>query len=129
MRISDWSSDVCSSDLIGNMAPEYGATCGIFPIDEETLSYLRLTGRSDEQIAVVKAYAQAQGMWWTPDAPEAEYTDVLHLDLGSIKPSMAGPKRPQDRVLLSDVKANFRKAFEGEQKLRPSAGPATVRSE
>src|SRR3546814_20595122 len=65
-------------------------------------------------------------MWWTPDAPEAEYTDVLTLDLGSIKPSMAGPKRPQDRVLLSDVKANFRKAFEGEQKLRPSAGPATV---
>src|SRR3546814_16839201 len=65
-------------------------------------------------------------MWWTPDAPEAEYTDVLTLDLGSIKPSMAGPKRPQDRVLLSDVKDNFRKAFEGEQKLRPSAGPATV---
>jgi len=113
-------------NTIGNMAPEYGATCGIFPIDEETLNYLRLTGRSDEQIATVKAYAQAQGMWWTPDAPEAEYTDVLHLDLGSIKPSMAGPKRPQDRVLLSDVKANFRKAFEGEQKLRPSAGPAEV---
>ncbi|HEY9547687.1 MAG TPA: aconitate hydratase AcnA [Solimonas sp.] len=113
-------------NTIGNMAPEYGATCGIFPIDEETLNYLRLTGRSDEQVAIVKAYAQAQGMWWTPDAPEAEYTDVLTLDLGSIKPSMAGPKRPQDRVLLSDVKANFRKAFEGEQKLRPSAGPATV---
>ncbi|WP_026352881.1 aconitate hydratase AcnA [Solimonas variicoloris] len=113
-------------NTIGNMAPEYGATCGIFPIDEETLNYLRLTGRSEEHIAVVKAYAQAQGMWWTPDAPEAEYSDVLHLDLGSIKPSMAGPKRPQDRVLLSDVKANFRKAFEGEQKLRPSKGPATV---
>jgi aconitate hydratase len=113
-------------NTIANMAPEYGATCGIFPIDEETLNYLRLTGRSDEQVAIVKAYAQAQGMWWTPDAPEAEYTDVLHLDLGSIKPSMAGPKRPQDRVLLSDVKANFRKAFKDEQKLRPSAGPATV---
>ncbi|WP_028079504.1 aconitate hydratase AcnA [Solimonas soli] len=113
-------------NTIGNMAPEYGATCGIFPIDEETLNYLRLTGRSEEHIAVVKAYAQAQGLWWTPDAPEAEYTDVLHLDLGSIKPSMAGPKRPQDRVLLSDVKANFRKAFEGEQKLRPSKGPAKV---
>ncbi|PPE73152.1 aconitate hydratase AcnA [Solimonas fluminis] len=113
-------------NTIGNMAPEYGATCGIFPIDEETLSYLRLTGRSEERIAVVKAYAQAQGMWWTPDAPEAEYTEVLHLDLGSIKPSLAGPKRPQDRVLLSDVKANYRKAFEAEQKLRPSKGPATV---
>src|SRR5581483_9300284 len=111
---------------IANMAPEYGATCGIFPIDEETLNYLRLTGRSDAQVEIVKAYAQAQGMWWTPDAPEAEYTDVLHLDLGSIKPSLAGPKRPQDRVLLSDVKTNFRKAFDAEQKLRPSAGPAKV---
>ena len=113
-------------NTIANMGPEYGATCGIFPIDEETLNYMRLTGRSDEQIAVVKAYAQAQGMWWTPDAPEAEYTDVLSLDLSTIKPSLAGPKRPQDRVLLSDVKANFLKAFEAEQKLRPSKGPATV---
>ncbi len=113
-------------NTIANMGPEYGATCGIFPIDEETLNYLRLTGRTDDQVAVVKAYAQAQGMWWTPDAPEAEYTDVLHLDLGSIKPSLAGPKRPQDRVLLSDVKTNYRKAFEAEQKLRPSKGPATV---
>ncbi|MBI2383444.1 MAG: aconitate hydratase AcnA [Gammaproteobacteria bacterium] len=113
-------------NTIANMAPEYGATCGIFPIDEETLNYLRLTGRSDEQIAVVKAYAQAQGMWWTADTPEAEYSDALHLDLGSIKPSLAGPKRPQDRVLLSDVKANFKKAFEAEQKMRPSAGPAKV---
>ena len=113
-------------NTIGNMSPEYGATCGIFPIDNETLNYLRLTGRSDEQIAVVEAYAKAQGMWWTPDAPEAEYTDVLHLDLGTIKPSLAGPKRPQDRVLLPDIKANFRKAFEAEQKARPSKGPATV---
>ncbi|HMM77970.1 MAG TPA: aconitate hydratase AcnA [Gammaproteobacteria bacterium] len=121
-------ANLAASDrnTIANMGPEYGATCGIFPIDEETLSYLRLTGRSDEQIAVVKAYAQAQGMWWTPEAPEAEYTDVLHLDLGSIQPSLAGPKRPQDRVLLSDVKANFRKAFEAEQKTRPSKGPAQV---
>ena len=113
-------------NTIANMGPEYGATCGIFPIDAETLNYLRLTGRSDQQIAVVEAYAKAQGMWWTPDAPEAEYTDVLSLDLGSIKPSLAGPKRPQDRVLLSDVKANYRKAFEAEQKARPSKGPATV---
>ena len=113
-------------NTIANMAPEYGATCGIFPIDEETLNYLRLTGRSDDQIATVKAYAQAQGMWWTPEAPEADYTDVLHLDLGTIQPSLAGPKRPQDRVLLSDVKANYRKAFEAEQAMRPSKGPATV---
>ncbi|SFF32357.1 aconitase [Fontimonas thermophila] len=113
-------------NTIANMAPEYGATCGIFPIDEETLNYLRLTGRSEEHVAKVKAYAQAQGMWWTPDAPEAEYTDVLHLDLSSIQPSLAGPKRPQDRVLLKDLKSNFRKAFEAEQKMRPSKGPATV---
>ena len=113
-------------NTIGNMAPEYGATCGIFPIDVETLNYLRLTGRSEEHIAVVEAYAKAQGMWWTPDQPEAEYTDVLHLDLGSIKPSLAGPKRPQDRVLLTDVKANFRTAFESEQTARPSKGPAKV---
>jgi aconitate hydratase len=113
-------------NTIANMAPEYGATCGIFPIDEETLNYLRLTGRSDDQVALVKAYAQAQGMWWSADAPEAQYTDVLALDLGSIKPSLAGPKRPQDRVLLSDIKANFRKAFDAEQKMRPSKGPANV---
>jgi len=113
-------------NTIANMGPEYGATCGIFPIDVETLNYLRLTGRSEQQIAVVEAYAKAQGMWWTPDAPEAEYTDVLTLDLGSIKPSLAGPKRPQDRVLLTDVKANFKKAFEAEQKARPSKGAATV---
>ncbi|MBL6749388.1 MAG: aconitate hydratase AcnA [Nevskia sp.] len=120
--------DLATADrcTIANMAPEYGATCGIFPIDAETLNYLRLTGRTAEQVAVVEAYARAQGMWWTPDAPEAEYTDVLHLDLGSILPSLAGPKRPQDRVLLSDVKANFKKAFEAEQKLRPSAGAAQV---
>ncbi|MGH8458425.1 MAG: aconitate hydratase, partial [Nevskiales bacterium] len=90
---------------IANMAPEYGATCGIFPIDGETLNYLRLTGRSEQQIAVVEAYAKAQGMWWTPDAPEGEYSDVLHLDLSSIQPSLAGPKRPQDRVLLKDMQS------------------------
>jgi aconitate hydratase len=117
------TADRCT---IANMAPEYGATCGIFPIDTETLNYLRLTGRTEEQIAVVEAYAKANGLWWTPETPEAEYTDVLHLDLGSILPSMAGPKRPQDRVLLTDVQPNFKKAFDGEQKLRPSAGPAQV---
>ena len=117
------AADRCT---LANMAPEYGATCGIFPIDDETLNYLRLTGRSEDHITVVKAYAQAQDLWWTPEAPEAEYTEVLALDLNSIKPSLAGPKRPQDRVLLSDVKANYQKAFEGEQKMRPSAGAAQV---
>jgi len=93
---------------IGNMAPEYGATCGIFPIDHESLNYLRLSGRSEAQIALVEAYAKAQGLWHTPDSPHAEYSATLHLDMGDVKPSLAGPKRPQDRVLLEDVKQNFR---------------------
>lgn len=93
---------------IGNMAPEYGATCGIFPIDSESLNYLRLSGRSEEQITLVEAYAKAQGLWHTPDSPHAEYSATLHLDMGDVKPSLAGPKRPQDRVLLQDVKQNFR---------------------
>ncbi|MCK7594842.1 aconitate hydratase AcnA [Pseudomarimonas salicorniae] len=92
---------------IANMAPEYGATCGIFPIDDEALAYLRLSGRSEKQIALVEAYARAQGMWRDPSV-EAEYSSVLELDMGEVKPSLAGPKRPQDRVLLSDMKQNFR---------------------
>ncbi|CAN7328903.1 aconitate hydratase AcnA [Pseudoxanthomonas sp. LjRoot168] len=93
---------------IGNMAPEYGATCGIFPIDHESLNYLRLSGRSEAQIALVEAYAKAQGLWHAPDSPHAEYSATLQLDMGDVKPSLAGPKRPQDRVLLQDVKQNFR---------------------
>ncbi|HLS83553.1 MAG TPA: aconitate hydratase AcnA [Arenimonas sp.] len=93
---------------IANMAPEYGATCGIFPIDKESLGYLRLSGRSDEQIALVEAYARAQGLWRDADAPEAEYSSVLALDMGDVQPSLAGPKRPQDRVLLGGVRQNFR---------------------
>ena len=98
---------------IANMAPEYGATCGIFPIDEEALGYLRLSGRSDEQIELVRAYAQAQGMWREPGQAEAEYSATLHLDLAEVRPSLAGPKRPQDRVLLEDVQKNFHGALEG----------------
>lgn len=93
---------------IGNMAPEYGATCGIFPIDAEALNYLRLSGRSEAQVALVEAYAKAQGLWHTPDSPHAEYSSVLELDMATVKPSLAGPKRPQDRVLLEDVHSNFR---------------------
>ncbi|MFY8205761.1 MAG: aconitate hydratase AcnA, partial [Arenimonas sp.] len=89
---------------IANMAPEYGATCGIFPIDAEALNYLRLSGREETLINLVEAYAKAQGLWRT-DA-EAEYSAVLHLDMGDVKPSLAGPKRPQDRVLLTDMKDN-----------------------
>src|SRR5688572_8540199 len=92
---------------IANMAPEYGATCGIFPIDEESLTYLRLSGREEAQIALVRAYAQAQGLWRVPGAPDAEYSSLLLLDMDDVRPSLAGPKRPQDRVLLTDVKADF----------------------
>ena len=93
---------------IGNMAPEYGATCGIFPIDTESLTYLRLSGRSEDQIALVEAYAKAQGLWHDASSPHAEYSATLHLDMGDVKPSLAGPKRPQDRVLLQEMKQNFR---------------------
>jgi aconitate hydratase len=92
---------------IANMAPEYGATCGIFPVDAETLKYLRLTGRNDEQIALVEAYYKAQGLFHTAGAPEAEYSATLSLDLSTVEPSVAGPKRPQDRVLLSKTPASF----------------------
>ncbi len=92
---------------ISNMSPEYGATCGIFPIDAESLRYLRLSGRSEEQIALVEAYARAQGLWHGPGQAEATYSATLHLDMAEVQPSLAGPKRPQDRVLLSDMKANF----------------------
>ncbi len=79
---------------ISNMAPEYGATCGIFPVDAETLRYLKLTGRSDEQIALVEAYYKEQGLFHTESSPEAEYTQTLELDLAAVEPSVAGPKRP-----------------------------------
>src|SRR5271170_3201121 len=92
---------------IANMAPEYGATCGIFPVDAETLRYLRLTGRSEEQIALVEAYYREQGLFHTADAKEAVYSATIALDLATVEPSVAGPKRPQDRVLLPEVPASF----------------------
>ncbi|MEJ1141710.1 aconitate hydratase AcnA [Stenotrophomonas sp. CCNWLW162] len=98
---------------IGNMAPEYGATCGIFPIDNESLTYLRLSGRGEEQIALVEAYAKAQGLWHDANSPHAQYSTTLELDMGTVKPSLAGPKRPQDRVLLEDVQKNYRDALVG----------------
>ncbi len=114
---------------IANMAPEYGATCGLFPIDDETLSYLRLSGRSDEQIALVEAYAKAQGMFHTHETPEASYSETLELDISTIVPSMAGPKRPQDRVLLSESKQEFAKALAAvkeEQNISSSAITTTI---
>ncbi|RYW69958.1 aconitate hydratase AcnA, partial [Legionella pneumophila] len=92
---------------ISNMAPEYGATCGFFPVDKETIKYLELTGRDKHTIALVEAYAKAQGMWYDKDNEEPVFTDSLHLDLGSVEPSLAGPKRPQDKVNLSSLPVEF----------------------
>ncbi|MBS4754355.1 aconitate hydratase AcnA [Nocardioides sp. zg-ZUI104] len=95
---------------IGNMSPEFGSTIAVFPIDEETTTYLRLTGRSEEQIALVEAYAKEQGLWLDPSA-EPRYSEKLELDLSTVVPSLAGPKRPQDRVLVSEAKESFRAAL------------------
>ncbi|MDQ1695448.1 MAG: aconitate hydratase, partial [Frankiaceae bacterium] len=95
---------------IGNMSPEYGSTCAIFPIDDETLTYLRLTGRPDDLVALVEAYAKEQGLWHNPDR-EPEYSERLELDLSTVEPSLAGPKRPQDRVPLKSAKEGFRAAL------------------
>ena len=112
---------------IANMAPEYGATCGIFPIDAEVLAYLRLSGRDEAQIALVEAYARAQGMWYEPGAAAARYSSVLELDMGSVRTSLAGPKRPQDRVLLADVPDNFASALKELTAHRtPAEGPAVA---
>lgn len=94
---------------IGNMAPEYGATCGFFPVDEATMDYLRLSGRDEQTIALVEAYAKAQGLWHSKDAHDPIFTDVVELDLSSIEPSVAGPKRPQDRVPLQNLTSTFDK--------------------
>jgi aconitate hydratase len=111
---------------IGNMAPEYGATCGIFPVDAETLRYLRLTGRSEDQINLVEAYYKEQGLFHTAGAPEAEYSQTLQLNLDDVEPSVAGPKRPQDRVLLKDAAASF--AEQLPSLLAPTAKPLGSRT-
>jgi aconitate hydratase len=105
------SLPVADRTTIGNMSPEFGSTCAIFPIDDRTLDYLRLTGRAPEHIALVEAYAKAQGLFRTDATPDAEYTDIVHLDLGEVEPNIAGPRRPQDRVNLRDVKNSFNTAL------------------
>jgi aconitate hydratase len=97
---------------IGNMSPEFGSTCAIFPIDAETLRYLEFSGRPEERVALVEAYAKEQGLWHDEDSEEPTYSDTLELDLGQVVPSLAGPKRPQDRVSLTEAKAAFRLALE-----------------
>jgi aconitate hydratase len=99
---------------IGNMAPEYGATCGFFPVDQETLAYLHMTGRDDARIGLVEAYARAQGLFRTAASSDPVFTETLNLDLGDVVPSMAGPKRPEGRISLSDIKSGFAKALETE---------------
>lgn len=94
---------------LGNMAPEFGSTCGFFPIDEETLKYLRFTGRDEHRVKIVEAYAKEQGMWRDSNSPDPEFTDTLHLDLADVEPSIAGPKRPQDKILLSEAAGAFTK--------------------
>ena len=131
---------------IGNMSPEFGSTCAIFPIDAETLRYLEFSGRPQERVALVEAYAKEQGLWHDEDSEEPTYSDTLELDLGDVVPSLAGPKRPQDRVSLTESKAAFRLALEdllpddvedpkagrarpgrGERRLLPVLGPAGLR--
>jgi aconitate hydratase len=116
------SLGVADRVTIGNMSPEYGSTVAIFPIDDQTLAYLRLTGRSAEQVALVEAYAKAQGMFRTDDSPEPLFDDVLELDLSTIEPNIAGPRRPQDRVALSAVKVEFGKALAEWQAARDRVG-------
>ncbi len=114
---------------LANMAPEYGATCGIFPVDEETLNYLRLSGRAEDQIALVEAYAREQGMFRAPGQPNAEYTSVVELDMSTVEPSIAGPKRPQDRVPLRSSKGMFNdalKALKAERNLQSKPAIANI---
>ncbi|MFZ3262768.1 MAG: aconitate hydratase AcnA [Terriglobales bacterium] len=111
---------------IANMSPEYGATCGIFPIDKESLRYLRLTGRSEEQIALVEAYAREQGLFHDVRTPEAEYSELLSLDLSTVEPCLAGPKRPQDRVVLSQAGASFTQALPSLIKPKPPAAASAM---
>ncbi len=120
---------------IGNMAPEYGATMGFFPVDAETLNYLRLTGRTDAEVQLVERYYKEQGLFRTDGSPAPTFTKTLQLDLGTVEPSLAGPKRPQDRVPLSAVKQSFRKALRrrspsagSRSTIKQSPGPATCRT-
>jgi aconitate hydratase len=116
---------VADRATIANMAPEYGATCGLFPIDEKALEYLGLSGRT-RQIPLVEAYCKAQGMWFDPAAPEAEYSERIDFDLGSVQPALAGPSRPQDRVGLSEVRTSFRRLLASHVKLGNSMDPNAI---
>ncbi len=111
---------------IGNMTPEYGATCTIFPIDETTISYLRFTGRDEDHLALVEAYARAQGLWHEPGGEEPEYTELIELDLSTVEPSLAGPARPQDRVSLKEAAQSYRTALGRSPKSAPLQDPGAA---
>src|SRR5271169_1965525 len=113
---------------IANMSPEFGSTCAIFPIDEETIRYLELTGRAPEQIALVEAYARAQGLWRHDGAKAADYTDVVELDLARVEPSLAGPKRPQDRVPLRNAKSVYQSSVKKMAEERTQKNPKATGS-
>jgi aconitate hydratase len=115
---------VADRATIANMSPEYGATCGMFPIDAETLRYLEFTGRPPEQVKLIEAYAKEQGLFHGPQTPEAAYSDTLSLDLGTVEPSLAGPRRPQDRVRLRDAKKNFADALPTMRVAKAAPAPA-----
>ncbi|MDY0009037.1 MAG: aconitate hydratase AcnA [Bdellovibrionales bacterium] len=114
---------------IANMAPEYGATCGFFPIDQETINYLRFTGREEHRVKLVEEYAKAQGMWRDENSADPVFTDTLELDLGAVEPSLAGPKRPQDRVSLANVSADFKKYLAAELSAKPGSDEAAFVNE
>ncbi|MDQ2890114.1 MAG: aconitate hydratase AcnA [Gemmatimonadota bacterium] len=114
---------------LGNMAPEYGATMGFFPVDDETIRYLRFTGRDEQRAQLVEAYCKAQGIFRSDDTPDPEFTDVVELDLGTVTPSIAGPKRPQDRIALRDAKAKFHESLNADlERATPSGAAAVLRS-
>src|SRR5690348_7282136 len=113
---------------IANMAPEYGATMGFFPCDEETLKYLRLSGRPEHHVKLVEAYTKEQGLFRTDATPDPDFTDTLELDLGTVEPSLAGPKRPQDRVPLSRAKVMYGDALDAElAKLGAGSGSGSAK--
>src|SRR5258707_15134220 len=114
---------VADKATIGNMSPEYGATCGFFPIDAETIDYLKTSGRAPARVALVTAYAKAQGLFRTAKSPDPVFTETLTLDLGEVVPSMAGPKRPEGRVALPAVSSRFSAAMSSEYKKAAHASP------
>ncbi len=120
------SLPVADRATLGNMSPEYGATVGYFPVDDQTLTYLRLTGRTQSQVKLIEAYCKAQGLFNSADAPEPKFSDTLELDLGSVVPSLAGPRRPQDRVALTSAKTDFRRELGKEFHDHPSVDPAVI---